>query len=271
VNVFLKGDTMSKIKISAELSHLCPLTEIVRQARVLEDNGFYRVWVADTIVSPWEAWLAASLIIQNTDRLSIGLGVTNPYTRHPVVMAQMACTLQHLSKGRLSLSIGRGIARFLEKAGIGQHEKAIEECVTILRHLTNGERYSIEGEAFRLDAVRVRVEPPEKKIPIYMAAIGPSGWEKAARVADGVSTIWGDKINELRQRFLEGNPLPVAVLVPFSVTRPDFFPNQVQSVEMLAGRMADLEEAGFDEIIIAYGERKDLELIAGTFGGKGYP
>lgn len=259
---------MFQIKISAELSHLCPLAEIVQQAKVLEDKGFYRVWVPDTIVSPWEAWLAASLIIQNTSRLRIGLGVTNPYTRHPVVMAQMAGMLQILSQGRLSLAIGKGIGRFLEKAGIGQHEKAVEECLTILRHLTKGERYSLAGEVFRLDAVRVRVEPPEKKIPVYMAAIGPSGWEKAARVADGVSTIWADKINELRHRFLKGNPLPVAVLVPFSATRPDFFPNQVQSVEMLAGRITDLEEAGFDEVIIAYGDRKDLELIAGQLGEK---
>jgi alkanesulfonate monooxygenase SsuD/methylene tetrahydromethanopterin reductase-like flavin-dependent oxidoreductase (luciferase family) len=259
---------MSKIKISAELSHLCPLNEIVRQARILEDNGFYRVWVPDTIVSPWEAWLAASLIIQNTSRLGIGLGVTNPYTRHPVVMAQMACTLQLLSQGRLTLAFGRGITRFLEKVGIGQHEKAVEECVTILRHLTKGERYSFEGEAFRLDAVRVRVEPPEKKIPIYMAVIGPPGWEKAARVADGISTIWSEKTIELRYRFLEGKPLPAAVLVPFSVTRPDFFPNQVQSVELLAGCVADLEGAGFDEVIIAYGGMEDLELVTKEFGRK---
>ena len=101
------------------------------------------------LVSPWEAWLAASLIIQNTTRLRIGLGVTNPYTRHPVVMAQMACTLQTLSQGRLSLSIGKGMARFLEKAGVRQHEKAVEECVEIIRHLTKGERFSLEGEAFR--------------------------------------------------------------------------------------------------------------------------
>ncbi len=182
---------MSKIKISAELSHLCPLTEIVQQARVLEDKGFYRVWVPDTIVSPWEAWLAASLIIQNTSRLRIGLGVTNPYTRHPVIMAQMACTLQALSQGRLTLAIGKGIARFLTKAGIGQHEKAVEECVTILRPLINGERFSFEGQAFRLDSVQLRIDPPEENIPIYLAAIGPSGWEKAARLADGVSTFWG--------------------------------------------------------------------------------
>jgi alkanesulfonate monooxygenase SsuD/methylene tetrahydromethanopterin reductase-like flavin-dependent oxidoreductase (luciferase family) len=259
---------MSKLKISAELSHLCPLTEIVGQARVLEDKGCYRVWVPDTIVSPWEAWLAASLIIQNTSRLRIGLGVTNPYTRHPVVMAQMACTLQLLSNGRLTLSIGRGIARFLEKAGIGQHEKAVEECVTILRHLTNGERYSFEGEAFRVDALRVRVEPPEKKIPIYMAAIGPAGWEKATRIADGLSTIWGEKINQLRHQYLDGKVVPVSVLVPFSVTRPDFFPNQVQSVEVLAERMSELEGAGFDEMIVAYGDRKDLELMMSKFGEK---
>ncbi len=259
---------MSKIKISAELSHLCPLAEVIEHARVLEDKGFYRVWVPDTAVSPWEAWLVASQITQNTSRLRIGLGVTNPYTRHPVVMAQMAGTLQLFSQGRLTLSIGKGIGRFLEKIGINQHEKALEECVTIIRHLTNGERTSLAGEVFRLDALRIRVEPPEKKIQIYLAAIGPSGWEKAARVADGVSTIWGERINELRQRYLGGHPLPVAVLVPFSVTRPDFFPNQVQTIEALTGRMSELEGAGVDEIIIAYGDMKDLELIAGTLGEK---
>ena len=257
---------MSKIKISAELSHLCPLMEIVRHARVLEDKGCYRVWVPDTMVSPWEAWLAASLIIQNTTRLRIGLGVTNPYTRHPVVMAQMAVTLQTLSQGRLTLSIGKGIARFLNKAGIRQNEKAVEECVTIIRLLTNGERFSFEGQAFCLDAVRLRMDSPEKKIPIYLAAVGPSGWEKAARVADGVSTIWGENIKESRQRYLNGNPLPVAVLVPFSLTRPDFFPNQVQSGEMLAERVTEIEETGFDEIIMAYGDLKDLEFITSKFG-----
>lgn len=257
---------MSKIKISAELSHICSLTEIVRQARVLEDRGFHRVWVPDTIVSPWEGWLAASLIIQNTTRLRIGLGVTNPYTRHPVVMAQMACTLQTMSQGRLSLSIGKGMARFLEKTGIRQHEKAVEECLTIIRHLTGGERFSFEGEVFRLDAVRLRMDTPEKKIPVYLAAIGPSGWEKAARFADGVSTIWAETTNAFRLQYLDRNPLPVAVLVPFSVCKPDFFPDQLQSLEILTARVAALEGAGFDEIIIAYGDMKDLELVTDKFG-----
>ena len=81
------------IHVSAELSHVCPLEDITAHAAALELGGFYRVWVPDTVVSPWEAWLAASLIMQTTSRIRLGLGVTNPYTRHPVVMAQMAATI----------------------------------------------------------------------------------------------------------------------------------------------------------------------------------
>lgn len=104
-------------KISVELSHVCPLEEITAHAAALESSGFYRVWIPDTLVSPWEAWFASSLILQNTDRLKIGLGVTNPYTRHPVVVAQMAASMQQLSGGRLALSIGKGIDRALQKIG----------------------------------------------------------------------------------------------------------------------------------------------------------
>ena len=75
------------IHISVELSHVCPLEEITEHAAALESLGYYRVWVPDTIVSPWEAWLAAGLIVQHTTHLKIGLGVTNPYTRHPMVVA----------------------------------------------------------------------------------------------------------------------------------------------------------------------------------------
>jgi alkanesulfonate monooxygenase SsuD/methylene tetrahydromethanopterin reductase-like flavin-dependent oxidoreductase (luciferase family) len=257
---------MTKIKFSAELSHRAPLGEIVRQAKTLEESGFYRVWIPDTIVSPWDAWLAASLIVQNTTKLEIGLGVTNPYTRHPVVMAQMAGTLQSLGQGRLTISIGKGIARFLEKAGIEQHDQAVEECVNILRHLTAGERFSFKGQVFRLEAVRLRTEPAEKKIPIYLAVVGPSGWERAARIADGVSTFWDEKINEKRDHYLKGRGLPIAVLIPFSTTRPDFFPNSIQSIEVLAKRVVELEEAGLDEIILAYGDGQDLEIITDKFG-----
>lgn len=254
------------IHISAELSHICPVDKIITHAIALEANGFHRVWIPDTVVSPWEAWLAASLIMQHTTRLQIGLGVTNPYTRHPVVVAQMAATMQQYSRGRLTISLGRGIGRFLEKAGIKQHIKAVEECVHVLRGLIAGERTSFTGTVFQIDAVKLRTHPPDTPVPIYLAAVGPAGWDNAIRVADGVATFWGDKIAETRKQFMTDRSIPVAVLIPFSLSHTDFFESRVTSVEELRKRVAKLEETGFEEVIVAYGDMKDLEAAAQLLG-----
>ena len=250
------------IRISAELSHICPLDEIAPHAKALEEHGFYRVWVPDTVVSPWEAWMAASAIMHTTNRLRIGLGVTNPYTRHPVVVAQMAATLQRLSQGRLTLSLGKGIARFLEKAGIQQHDTAVEECATAVRRLIAGERTTVNGKAFQIDAMLLRTQPPDTPVPIFLAAIGPSGWQTAMQVADGIATVWTDTLAETRRQWMTARTLPTAVLIPFAQTRTDFFARRVADLDELRQRVTILEAAGFDEVIVAYADQADLETAA---------
>ena len=250
------------IHISAELSHICPLEEITKHVEILETRGFHRVWVPDTVVSPWEAWIAASLIMQQTSRVRIGLGVMNPYTRHPVVVAQMAATMQNISGGRLSISLGKGIARFLEKAGIQQHMTAVEECASALRGLVSGERTSIDGEAFKIDGMKLRTNPPDAAVPIYLAAARSPGWEAALRFADGIATFWSDGLMDMRKKHMTGRTLPVAVLIPFAQSRKDFFPGLVASLDELKQRVASLEQGGFDEVIVAYGDKTDLETAA---------
>ncbi len=250
------------IRISVELSHVCPIEELLKHTSVLESKGFYRVWVPDTIVSPWEAWLAAGLIVHNTERVQIGLGVTNPYTRHPFVVAQMAATMQSVSNGRLTLSIGKGIGRLLEKAGIKQYDTAVEDCINILRGLMAGERISFKGEAFQIDAIQLRTLPPDTAVPIYLAAIGPPSWEAALRVADGVATIWNERVLELRSRVMAERTLPTAALIPFSLSLDDFFPQRVSNLDELDQSIKRLEEAGFDEVIVGYGDLNDLDAAA---------
>jgi 5,10-methylenetetrahydromethanopterin reductase len=43
-----------------------------------------------------------------TDRIQLGTGVTNPYTRHPAVAAGAVASIQGESGGRAVLGIGRG-------------------------------------------------------------------------------------------------------------------------------------------------------------------
>jgi hypothetical protein len=196
----------------------------------------------------------------------IGLGVTNPYTRHPVVVAQMAATMQRLSGGRWALSLGKGIARFLDKAGIMQHDTAVEECVTIVRRLIAGERTSFVGQAFHIDAMLLRTVPPETPVPIVLAAISPASWESALRVADGIVTVWSDTLAEMCQRWLTEHTLPMAVLIPFAQRRADFFMRPVSTLTELQRRVATLEAAGCDEIIVAYADLADLDTAARLLG-----
>jgi alkanesulfonate monooxygenase SsuD/methylene tetrahydromethanopterin reductase-like flavin-dependent oxidoreductase (luciferase family) len=242
------------------------LEAIAAHVTAIETRGFYRVWVPDTVVSPWEAWLAAGLIVHTTRRVQIGLGVTNPYTRHPVVMAQMAATMQHVSQGRLTLSLVKGIARFLEKAGIRQYDTAVEECVVILRKLLAGERTTWTGQAFQIDAMLLRTVPPPTPVPIYLAAIGPGGWASAMRIADGVATVWSETLAATRRSQMAERTLPAAVLIPFAQSRADFFTRPVRSLDELQRRVAILEAAGFDEVIVAYADLADLEAAVRVLG-----
>ena len=250
------------ILISAELSHVCPLKEITIHAEALESHGFHRVWIPDTLVSPWEAWMAASIVMQHARRIAVGLGVTNPFTRHPVVVAQMASTLQNYSDGRLAMSIGKGIGRFLEKAGIDQSASALEECITLLNGLMSGERTSLNGDTFQVDGMRLRTSPPAEKVPIYMAAIGPGSWDTALRVADGVATFWNPFAVENFRRAMEIRRMPVAALVPFSMEPGEFFGKKIESVEELRHQIDEMAKAGFDEAIVAYRDLADLEAAA---------
>lgn len=254
------------IHISAELSHVCPLDDITAHAAALEAHGFHRVWIPDTLVSPWEVWLAASIIMQETSRIQIGLGVTNPYTRHPVVVAAMAATMQRYSGGRLSIAMGKGIGRFLEKAGVKPHASGVEECISLLRDLIAGERTSLNGEAFQIDGIRLRTLPPDTAVPIYYAATGPAGWEVAVRVSDGITTFWDRYAAENRKQWMPDGTLPTSALVPFSLSPEEFFGKKIGSLEDLKVQIEAIEAAGYDEAIIAYRDMADLETAAKLIG-----
>jgi hypothetical protein len=180
----------------------------------------------------------------------------------------MAATLQHLSNGRLAVAIGKGIGRFLEKAGIAQHPAAVEEYIIVLRRLIGGEQTSFHGNHVHLEGMRIRVAAPAKPVPIYMAAIGLDTWRSALHVADGIETIWHDQTIPTHRAAMAECLLPASVLIPFSVSHDRFFENRAASVAELQHRISLLEEAGFDEAIIAYGDMADMEAAATLIGNR---
>src|SRR5260370_1314985 len=77
-------------------------------ARRLEQSGWDGMVVADSQCVIGDSYVALAIAAQATSRIKIGVGVTNPVTRHPAVTAAAIAGIQELSGGRAVLGIGRG-------------------------------------------------------------------------------------------------------------------------------------------------------------------
>jgi 5,10-methylenetetrahydromethanopterin reductase len=134
-----------------------------------------------------------------TERLKLSTGVTNPTTRHPVVTAAAAASVQSLSQGRAVLGIGRGDSA-LAYLGHGPvslpaFRRTLEDLQTLLRggEVAFGNHESI-ADAAPIDSLSLAGRPtasrlrwlPEHlpKVPLDVAASGPKVIELSAPIAE---------------------------------------------------------------------------------------
>ena len=82
-----------------------------------EDAGIDELWLGDEGPGrdPFSVLAAAA---QRTERITLGVSVTNPYLRHPAVTAATAMTVNELSGGRFVLGLGPGGGMALDPVGV---------------------------------------------------------------------------------------------------------------------------------------------------------
>ncbi len=174
---------------------------IAADAAQLERSGWDGMVIADSQCVIGDPYVALALAAQATSTIQIGVGVTNPVTRHPAVTAAAIAGIQELSHGRALLGIGRGDSSL---AHIGLAPAAPE---VFERYVTNVQTYlSGEGVAFEdLDRAGHRpstelpgagipeqsrllwLRPDVPKVPMDIAASGPRIIGIAARHADRIT------------------------------------------------------------------------------------
>lgn len=128
--------------------------------------------------------LTASALVTRTIRL--GVGVFNPYNRHPTLIAMEAGTLDELSDGRAVLGIGSGIK--VAKMGLSPSRRiaAMRDTIHIVRRLLRGETVTYTGTVFSSEAVRLEFPLARPEMPILMAAMGDQALRLCGEVADGL-------------------------------------------------------------------------------------
>ena len=130
---------------------------------------------------------AASACAAATSRIGIGIGIVNPYTRHPTLIAMEFGALDELAEGRAMLGIGSGIGAQIERLGYRYRPLvAMQDAIHIVRALLAGDTVRYRGKAFSADNVALKFPPPRPNTPIYMAAMGDRSLALCGRIADGL-------------------------------------------------------------------------------------
>lgn len=141
-----------------------------------------------------EGWLTLTALAQATSRIRIGVLVTGVPYRHPAVLANMAATLDHISRGRLELGLGAGWntdeanAYGIDLLGTKQRMDRFDEACDVIVGLLTQERTTYDGTYYALDEAYCEPKPIQQPHPPI--CIGGSGEKRTLRTVARIAQHW---------------------------------------------------------------------------------
>jgi 5,10-methylenetetrahydromethanopterin reductase len=177
-------------RVALYLQDKHPIREGMEYAQYAEEKGFDAVWQAESrlvrdAIVPMAAFAAV------TDRIKVGSGVVNNWTRNAAVTAATFSTLDDLAPGRILCGIGAWWDPLAAKVGIDRRKplKAMREVVEVVRRLLAMETVTFHGEFVSMDEVEIDIvhgDRSPKDVPIYIGATGDQMLRLSGEIADGV-------------------------------------------------------------------------------------
>ncbi len=238
--------------------------------RIADEGGFDHVWDFDHLASIgpagpdrpiYEGWALQAAMAEATKRVRIGCLVTGNTYRHPVVLAKLAVTVDHLSAGRLEFGIGAAWAEIEHQMygieGLDHRVGRLSESLQIIKSLFTQERTNFEGRYYHLKDAIASPKPIQKPHPpIWIGAQGDSTLRLTARHADVWNISGGDQafVAEISKKFDE--TCAAVGRNPAEVRRSLQFDWDGSSREQLLDLSGKLLELGVTEqVVYVRGER----------------
>jgi 5,10-methylenetetrahydromethanopterin reductase len=164
------------VKISAQFipGDLPTFIDSVKRA---EECGYARAYLVDGQLLWRNLYVYMTHGLAATERLPFGSAVTNPFTRHFTVTANVHATLAEIYPGRVILGIGRGdnAVRTLGLNPVATNR--LQDIVPKLREL-------MAGRSAEFDGKEVQIHWADQQVPILMPATGPKNLRVAGSLAD---------------------------------------------------------------------------------------
>lgn len=167
--------------------------EHVTLVQEAERFGFHSVWAAETYgtdPASLMAWLAGQ-----TRRIRLGTAILQIPARRPVAAAMTAATIDQISGGRFRLGLGVSGPQLVE----GWHGlpftrplQGARDYVAVVRQALAGEPVRHTGPTITIPLpggegkeMALAVSPVQRRLPIYLATLGPKAVRMTGEIADG--------------------------------------------------------------------------------------
>ncbi|MFQ5426830.1 MAG: LLM class flavin-dependent oxidoreductase, partial [Gaiellales bacterium] len=130
--------------------------EMVRLARRAEQAGYESVWMAETRMTR-DGFTPLAAIGAATERIRLGTGIVNVYTRGAVVLAVSFATLDEIAPGRTIVGLGPGSPLVLGPQGFEWDRplRRLREYSEVMRPLLRGEPVDYDGDTIRLEGALI--------------------------------------------------------------------------------------------------------------------
>ena len=185
----MAADPLTDTPVALYLQDAHPIREGIELVQYAEAAGFDAVWQADSRLVR-DAVVPMAAFAASTERIKIGSGVIDIWTRNPARLASTFSTLDDLAPGRIICGLGAWWDPLAAKVGITRDRplKVMREVVDVVRGLLANETVTYDGYHAHLDGVEldyVYQERRPKDVPIYIGATGMQMMEMTGEIADG--------------------------------------------------------------------------------------
>ncbi|MFN2587138.1 MAG: TIGR03560 family F420-dependent LLM class oxidoreductase [Actinomycetota bacterium] len=246
--------------------HQLTWDELAGRVRFAEEAGFDGAWVFDHFKALYgdpsgpcfEAWTVLAALGAATSRIRLGALVTGVTYRHPSILATEAVTVDHVSNGRLELSLG---AAWFEtehrELGIdfppaGERGRRLEEALQVVKLLMTQDGASFDGRYYRLENASYHPRPVQQPHPPLW--IGAGGEKVMLPIAGRHADVWhgfGRAAELARKWRIVADAAAAAGRDPSAITRSTSLSISEPWDEVKAAAAA-LRDAGIGYVVVSW-------------------
>lgn len=161
---------------------------LVNDAQRAAADGFPSYWIPQMPMGI-DALTALAIAGREVPDIELGTAVVPTYPRHPLIMAQQACTVTSIVGERLALGIGLSHKPVIERQYGMSFERPVRhmrEYLDVLNQAFDQQAVSYTGETITASNPRMLRDAPRPGL--YVAALGEQMLKVTGRHADGTIT-----------------------------------------------------------------------------------